>query len=226
MLTKLGYKPGSTLGPTSSTGASEPIRLVMKEDKGGIGLDSDRKRKLKEAAESVAKKAKEDETTFKERVRIEHLEKRREGQIIAAQKVAEKFDTQADESTNPTIQRPLKSFNVLWRGIARERLLREQERRMRHDLLQSSTRLPSYVDDDEDVDDRKALGKDAAVFVEEDLEDEDPEVDEFNALPSEERLEKLVNHLRETHQYCFWCKYQYPDVELEGCPGVTEDDHD
>ena len=226
MLSKLGYKPGMSLGATGTSGSTEPIRLVMKEDKGGIGLDSDRKRKLKEAAESVAKKSKEDELDYRERVRSEHLEKRREGQILAAQKVAEKFDTLADESGATTILRPLKSANVLWRGLARERLLREQERRMRHDLLQSSSRLPSYVDPDEDEDDLKALGKDSKVVVEEDLEEEDPEIDEFNSLPSEERLDKLNQYLRETHHYCFWCKHQYPDAEMDGCPGPTEEDHD
>jgi Domain of unknown function (DUF4187)/G-patch domain len=226
MLSKLGYKPGASLGATGATGATEPIRLVMKEDRGGIGLDSDRKRKFKEVADNVAKRAKEDEIDYRDRVRLEHLEKRRESQILAAQKVAEKFDTQADENDGAQILRPLKGANILWRGLARERLLREQERRMRHDLLQSSALLPSYVDPDEDEDDRKALGNETKVVAEEELEEEDPELDEFNALPSEERLEKLVKYLRKTHYYCFWCKHEYPDADLEGCPGLTEEDHD
>jgi hypothetical protein len=225
MLTKLGYKPGTSLGATGGSGTTQPIRLVKKEDKGGIGHDTDRKRKLKEATESLAKKAKEDEGDYRERVRQEHAEKRREGQIFAAQKITEKFDTQADEAEINGILRPLKTHNILWRGIARERLLREQDRRMRHDLLQSSSALPDYIDPEEDSDDRKALGKTAHV-AEEEIEEEDPELDEFDALPSEEKLDKLVRYLRDTHHYCFWCKYEYADADMEGCPGITEDDHD
>ena len=226
MLSKLGYKPGTTLGATGNAGATEPIRLVMKEDKGGIGLDSDRKRKLKDVVESVAKKAKEDEIDYRDRIRLEHLENRRAAQILAAQKVAEKFDTLVDEVDGVPALMPLKSINILWRGLARERMLREQERRMRHDLLQSSSRLPSYVDHDEDEDDRRAIGGNANLIAEEELEEDDSQLEEFNALPSEERLSKLVKYLRETHYYCFWCKHQYPDAEMDGCPGPTEEDHD
>jgi hypothetical protein len=32
--------------------------------------------------------------------------------------------------------------------------------------------------------------------------------------------------LRENYHYCLYCGYQYPDAELEGCPGVTEEEHD
>jgi hypothetical protein len=58
------------------------------------------------------------------------------------------------------------------------------------------------------------------------LEEEDPELDEFNALAPAERLQKLVIYLREEYSYCFWCKYTYPDNKMEGCPGTTEEDHD
>lgn len=227
MLAKLGYKPGGALGPAKNKGVNEPIRLVLKEDKGGIGLDSDRKRKMKEVVESGAKKVKEDEGDYVERVRNEHAERRREGQVFAAQKITEKFDTQVDEVEETPVHRPLKSANVLWRGVARERILVEQDRRRRYDLLQSTTRLPKFEDDDSDRDEGEAPENENLSFVEEDdLDDDDPEADEFTALPSSEKLEKLVKYLRTNYRYCFWCKYQYPDAELEGCPGVTEDEHD
>jgi hypothetical protein len=87
--------------------------------------------------------------------------------------------------------------------------------------------LPTYDDPDEDRDDRTALAKDRIRHtLVEDLEEEDPELDEFNALDPVARLEKLVSHLREEYHYCFWCKYTYPDKEMEGCPGLTEEEHD
>ena len=98
---------------------------------------------------------------------------------------------------------------------------------MRHDLEQSLSRLPTYEDEDEDEDDKRAMGKSKTLYeVAEDLDEEDPELDEFNALEADEKLRRLVGHLREEHHYCFWCKFTYPDESMEGCPGLTEEDHD
>ena len=126
---------------------------------------------------------------------------------------------------------PLKQINILWRGLARDRAQAEQQRRIRHYLQQSLSRLPTYEDDDDDDDDdnRLALGHDhdhKPAVLEEELEEDDPDLDEFNNLPPLDRLTKLVSYLRQTNHYCFWCKYQYPDELMDGCPGVTEEDHD
>ncbi|KAJ3529321.1 hypothetical protein NM208_g9815 [Fusarium decemcellulare] len=91
---------------------------------------------------------------------------------------------------------------------------------MRYDLEQSLSRLPTYEDDQEDIDDKRALGKGHTVYATaEDLDEEDEELDEFNELEIGERLGKVLEYLRENHQYCFWCKMAYPDKEMEGCPG-------
>ena len=236
MLSKLGYKPGTALGKSGTEGASEPIRLALKDGRGGIGLDSDRKRKIREEMEHAAKKVKADEVDYRDRVRIEREEKRLDGQIHGAQKIAEKFDCEADDteeagtvetargSTSDTPahkMRPLNSINVLWRGLARHRLEKERDRRMRYDLQQSLSRLPTYEDSEEDATDKQALGT-----VVEELEEEDLELEGFNAIAPDEKLSKLVIYLRDTYNYCFWCKYQYPDAKMDGCPGLTEEDHD
>ena len=96
---------------------------------------------------------------------------------------------------------------------------------MRYDLHQSLSRLPTYNDPDEDKDDKRALATDNNP-LEEDIEQEDPELDEFNALEPAQRLRRVVGYLRETYHYCFWCKYRYLDGSMEGCPGVAEEDHD
>jgi hypothetical protein len=56
-------------------------------------------------------------------------------------------------------------------------------------------------------------------------DDEDEELRDFEALPSTERLAKVVQELRQKYFYCFWCKHRYEDAEMEGCPGLTEDAH-
>lgn len=257
MMAKLGFKPGSTLGKIEGA-RTEPLGVVPKEDRGGIGLDSERKRKFREEAEEQSKRLKTEETDYRERVRLEREVKRLEGQIIGAQKVAERLDSVAEEeeigedgSENllrlededvtrgkekqlPPLKlrkkgkvKPLSRIGVLWRGLLRHRIEMERERRIRYDLHQSLSRLPTYDDPDEDKYDKHALGKDdKREVLEEDTEEEDPELDDFNALEPVERLRLLLQHLRDKHHYCFWCKHQYDDTSMDGCPGLTEEDHD
>ncbi|XXG94666.1 Serine/threonine-protein kinase env7 [Hypoxylon texense] len=266
MMAKMGFKGGALGSKESSSGSNadarleQPLRPEMKDDRGGIGLDSERKRKLKEAAGAQQKKLKVDETEFRDRVRGEREQARLERQFYAGMKVCERMDdeggqgggvvvedeegeaddddakdTDADTDTKTKKKkkkrafstRPLKSIPVVWRGLVRSREEAERDRRMRHDLEQSSTRLPTYVDDLEDEDDRLAAGKVRTAYAPvEDLEEDDPELDEFNALEVEERLRRLVAYLRKEYNYCFWCKCSYPDDTMEGCPGLTEEDHD
>jgi hypothetical protein len=260
MMAKLGFKPGEGLGkrapdeldPNLSKSRSEPLNLIFKENRGGIGLDTEKKRKIREEAEEASKKVKHEEGTYRDRVREERELKRAEAQVRAAQKVAERLDgeedieaTDASKSENPedkngsTKRKPVKltsQVNILYRGLVREREKHDIDRQARH-AMQSSlpssffpkVTLPEYDDPTLERDDKKALGQPdqhtSALEIE--LEEDDEELDAFNALAPTERLHKLVMYLREKHRYCFWCKYAYETAEeLEGCPGLTEEDHD
>ena len=234
MMAKMGFK-GGALGKQREEGAAddrvvEPIRISVKDGREGIGLESERKRKLREAAEAAeeqVKKVRVDEGEYRDRVRRGREEVHLERQVAAAQKVAERMDDgEMDIAT-----RPLRSVPLVYRPLVRMRAEAERERRMRKDLELSLPRLPTYDDPDEDEDDKRALGRgqvEAATtyLAADDLDEEDNELEEFNALPPEDRLQRLVAYLRVEHRYCFWCKFAYPDVEMEGCPGLTEEDHD
>lgn len=126
---------------------------------------------------------------------------------------------------------------MLYRGIIRERENRERESQARHALQSSlpssffpNPTLPGYDDNELERDDKKALGIKTGPYTaafEQEVEEEDPELEAFDALDPAERLHKLVVYLRDTYRYCFWCKYRYStDEELESCPGLTEEDHD
>ncbi|KAL2824528.1 hypothetical protein BDW59DRAFT_147466 [Aspergillus cavernicola] len=294
MMAKLGFKPGQTLGKPVTSGPAtpsssgdtnqtkdkedhpeirrhaEPLNLVFKENRGGIGLDSERKRKFLEEAEKAAKKIKTEQGDYRDRVRLERETKRVEAQVHAAQKVAERLDAEENgdsslftgnsveeegegEQNNkspaesesdskkakskPNVKvKPTGQINVLYRGLVREREEKERAIQTRH-LLQTSlpssffpnSRLPEYGDAAMEGEAQEALGggRDLSSILEQELEEEDPELDEFNTLEPAERLGRLVQYLREKHYYCFWCKYRYEtEEELEGCPGVTEEDHD
>jgi hypothetical protein len=266
--------------------AVEPIRITMKEDRGGIGLDAARKRALADAVaerervdgRAYTKQARvlDDPDAFRERSRREREARRWEAQVVAAQKVCERMEEErelgkcqsaedaqqlravsavlrgmggegasAEENEDEEDEkekeeekkkkrmafsnRPLKSINIHWRGLVRGREEAELDRRRRYDMEQS---LPTYNDEAEDPDDRMALGKGRtpnlkpAYVPVEDLEEDDEELDTFNALEPDERLRRLVAFLRAEYRYCFWCKCAYPDAEMDGCPGVTEEDHD
>lgn len=237
MMAKMGYKAGSALGKDGA-GRAEPVGITMKEDRGGIGLDTLKRKEFNEAVESEAKRVKADEEQYRERVRREREEKRLEGLCESAARVAERMDAEKQEAEGAidlteagrkrtVSSKPLKQINVLWRGLVKRREEAERERRMRYDLHQSLSRMPMYDDPTEDAEDRRALGKDRIQHtLVEDLEEEDPKLDEFQALEPAERLQKIVVYLREEFHYCFWCKYAYPDEKMEGCPGLSEEKHD
>lgn len=259
MMAKMGFTPGSALGSRDNPSArSEPLRIETKEDRGGIGADADKKRKLAEAAEAAgaAKRARVEELgDYRVRMARERDAARKEKLVFAAQKVAEKMDEDGvtghleaagappaaagAAAKAPSSSRPLRSVPVVYRGLVRRREEAERDRRMRYDLEQSSgglsARLPTYEDEGMDDDDRMALGssgggrtdgKKTVYMPADDLDEEDPELDGFEALEVSEKLAGLVAYLRERHRYCFWCKLAYPDEEMEGCPGLTEEDHD
>ncbi|KAJ9297617.1 hypothetical protein DTO271G3_4392 [Paecilomyces variotii] len=295
MMAKLGYKVGDALGKQPSAGMAapagssdgaatattatddwgrprtEPLNIIVKEGRSGIGLDNEKKRKIREEAAEMSKKVKAEEGDYRERMRLEREERRTEAQVRAAQNIAEKLDAESDgddEAAQPsgaeqkspgreeeeeegndtnaeekpsatsrkrTKVKPTSQINVLYRGLVREREEKEREIQARH-IMQTSLpssffpdpKLPGYEDPNLDADDRHALGlrTDPAKLVEQELDEEDPELDEFNQLDPKERLMRLVLYLREKHRYCFWCKYRYETDTLDGCPGLTEEDHD
>lgn len=251
MMQKLGFK-GGALGKKygEEEARTEPVELVMKEGRGGVGMDSEKKRKFREEAQEVDKRVKADEGEYRERLVREREAKRYESLFIGAMSVAEKLDEEDDvepvrgtegevnaeaedlslageereanvKRSTTTGSKPLSKINVLWRATVRHRIEAERERRMRYDLYQSLSRRPTYDDPDEDAEDRQALGKE-----EEEIEEEDSELDDFLALEPQERLQRIVEYMRERWFYCFWCKRRYENAEMEGCPGKTEEDHD
>lgn len=231
MLSKLGYTPGMTLGKTLP-GAAEPLRVSVKEDRGGIGLDGERKRKLRDAAEGVAKRVKEDEDGFRGRVAAEAALRRVAAQLAAAQGVAEQFEGDGRGGEQAWQPASLVGVHVHWRGLVRERMLQEREAekfRRDNEMQISSGRRPVYLADESEGEDEDELAYGNGVVVvpdDDELEASDAELEAFNSLPGEERLAAVVRTLRERWHYCFWCKSTYPTAEMEGCPGPLEEDHE
>ncbi|KAL8972192.1 MAG: hypothetical protein Q9183_000675 [Haloplaca sp. 2 TL-2023] len=235
MMARLGFKAGSALGKEGNEHArTEPLDVVVKEGRAGVGMEGERKRKFREMGDDVngpenAKK-RETESQFRDRQGKEREERRAESMCWSAMRVLESFETKPGENQSSaendgdrgrrTATEPTKQINVLWRGLVRDRQEKEQERRMRYDLHQSLSRNATYDDAAEDKQDQRAWGTE-----EEELEEEDQELDQFKALEPAERLRRMVIYLREKWRYCLWCKCQYPDETMDGCPGLGEDEH-
>lgn len=218
MLSKLGYTPGSALGaPGNKNAVLEPIGVELKEDRSGIGLLNEKKRKFREEVEVKEQAEKAEEVGFRERVAREREQKRIEGLLAGAMRVLEGLEENADEAQEPKTEK--KKVDVLYRGLVRQRQEHERERRARYDLHQSLSRNATY--EKEDDDDRLAFG-----MQEEDLDEADDELHAFESLEPEERLQRLIDALREKWWYCFWCKCRYENEAMDGCPGKSEDDHD
>ena len=222
MMVKLGFKPGSALGaPSKADARTEPLGIEVKEGKAGIGMENEKKRKFREEAtkmEGMEKKQKAEEGDYRERVAREREDQRVEGQWWRAMRVLEGLEQPDDR----LMKVPLKNVNVLWRGLVKDRVEKERERRARYDMNQGLTRNQHNDDPEADEQDRQAWGKEE----EKDLEAEDGELDEFLALEGKHRLRRVADYLRAEYFYCFWCKSKFEDHDMDGCPGSEEGDHD
>ncbi|KAL8800382.1 MAG: hypothetical protein Q9182_005219 [Xanthomendoza sp. 2 TL-2023] len=233
MITKLGFKAGTALGREGNGHAwKEPLGVLVKEGKAGLGMERERKRKFKDdlpgGDDGERSKKRETEEGFRESQARESARKRVEGLCWGAMRVLERFESEdeagAEEAdgkhggakeaaTKPTI----------WRALLWDRDEKMKTRTMRYDLHQmhqSLSRHPARDGQDDEKQDSKAWGTE-----EEELDIENPGMDEFNSLDAAERLERTVEYLRQEWKYCFWCKFQYPDGTMEGCPGFSEDEH-
>jgi hypothetical protein len=230
MLTKMGFKEGGTLGK-SADALREPIRVDFRHGKSGLGVErnltSDDLRNLKRERDDATdgdgeKRQKVSESEYRERAQLSAEERRAQGKLAGAMKVLETLEGSApvsDERGTASFKHiPLSSINVLWRPLARNRLQEDRERVAQLIKAEAfSVREPL----DEKPDPRQRFITAADV----DLEETDSELEEFEALDATEQLEKVVAYLRAEHKYCYWCMGQYPDEGMEGCPGLTEDEH-
>ncbi|KAL5612381.1 hypothetical protein BROUX41_000090 [Berkeleyomyces rouxiae] len=245
MMAKMGFAGGGLGKKTEmgqGSGRAEPIRVEIKSDKGGIGLEAERKRKLREEAERLecageaadgenptAKKKPKvlDPLEYRNRLARERETERIASQVVAAQRIALRLDEDGRE-TAQTHATDVAGVNVLWRGLVKTRREAERQKQLKRRLDESLSAMHGGFEAAEDDDDRMAMGKDVSSLLplDEDEASDDKELEEFEGLEPARKLNRLLVHLRETHRYCLWCKSAYPDAEMDGCPGITEEEHD
>ncbi|KAA1076540.1 hypothetical protein PGT21_010727 [Puccinia graminis f. sp. tritici] len=205
MMLKMGFQPGNSLGASASNGSNEPINIVPRSGRAGIGIAPKpvSAAKLPRLLFSVEGKMDltEEETAQREaflatsRTRFDG---RKVDAILGrACRTCEELDR----------RRGLES-NIFW--IIKPSP-QDESREDAH-----LTRLDRLVSLDCQNDPDNIL---------EDLEDEEKQ--NWLALDPSTRLSCTLGYLREEYFYCIWCGCQYESLEElnKECPGEEEDDH-
>ncbi|KAF9649634.1 hypothetical protein BDM02DRAFT_3094437 [Thelephora ganbajun] len=231
--------------------------LPIKEWSGKTGIGGVKRPPSPSALERVAKMAKQSEVLsadeFRDRARKEYEDRRAEGKLSHARTTCVNLDAKADVKFNrfwvdPTIPEsfPLGLLEALEELLASSSsvfpdpgpdggMATRLKAQMQTDALRPLD--PGPIGNDEDGDDerplrmrtgvdsdRKEPAETTAVWPEETL----LQVSDYLRLSASQRLEQVLDYLRSTYYYCFWCGTQYVSVEeLEAeCPGLTEEGHD
>jgi hypothetical protein len=111
-----------------------------------------------------------------------------ETDLLEAQKVCRNLDINAAENARIELAK-----NVLWRGLDRDFERQHRDRQIRNRMMyEKGPNLLGDSDDDE-----------YNSFVQE-LNADDEELDKFEALPLENKIDMVLYYMRETYFYCFW----------------------
>ncbi|KAI8331242.1 hypothetical protein BC941DRAFT_439409 [Chlamydoabsidia padenii] len=103
MLMKMGFKQGTGLGKDGQEGRQEPITVELKHNRGGIGIDTARKRKQAEEEQEEMERRKKldmDPALYREHMAEKAKEGKRIRQITAAAHLCEKKDTEKEIDHN------------------------------------------------------------------------------------------------------------------------------
>ncbi|RKP14122.1 hypothetical protein BJ684DRAFT_15541 [Piptocephalis cylindrospora] len=197
LLKRMGYREGSALGKESK-GLSEPLSIVIRSRRTGLGMDlqderdfsvpsegsQGNKRRLEEGEE-------ETEEDFRQRQMSQYVARRVVGDTRRARETAEQLDRDkvALDGRENELAYLLKMGveSMYWPWIPEETTM-----------------------------DGAGEGQ---------IREETPP--SFELLPKEEQLEETTRYLRKHYYYCLWCGYAYDTIEEldECCPGNSYDDH-
>ncbi|KAI1320633.1 hypothetical protein EDD11_000156 [Mortierella claussenii] len=286
MLLKMGFKKGGTLGAVkpshedqtaSSSAASDsqnpekhdvsdrqhalrtPLAVEIKLGRGGLGMDSERKRKAEETMRRRADDAhRVYDQGYRGQKRDQFEQEKRKRQLTAAQSICMRMDAEraakrkaeaGEAEAGETEPEDIGRSNAFWwiADSVPDELLgtrmmgpgAEVSSREQHGIV-SQRAFDHSDDEDGDLESKKEKRIKLSTTLEDadvdkshqdDLEElEQPNWGErpaFARLELPEKLEAVVQYLRDKHSYCFWCSalYNGPDDLAENCPGETEDDH-
>ncbi|GMR58097.1 hypothetical protein PMAYCL1PPCAC_28292, partial [Pristionchus mayeri] len=225
LMAKMGFKPGMSLGKKKDehdlgSGIKEPINIVIRNHRGGLGVESEEVERLKKE-ESTAKG------------RIEAQLKRMKDRARMADDLSDDYRKRARMASNRK--------QIIGDIIKSRKACVEMDLRKEVELPEESWFWPSYKEKKIDAIPTTAVGSTGRYFKREEDEDdakyhysngkEAPKEERFDELTDElleERLEQITVYLRSVHSYCVWCGCAFVnEADLDGgCPGPARDVHD
>ncbi|KAK9466357.1 hypothetical protein V1512DRAFT_276367 [Lipomyces arxii] len=229
IMKKMGFIPGQALGKSNQAdNVNDPLRVALKYDRAGIGMEESIRRQLQQQQDEATAQDKAQQESYLERVKQEQTEKKLIAQVHAAQKVCQELDVSSDprlESTlfeHTTSSRnildvpTIRTVNFLWRGLIIEQQTAAQEKLLRKRILDRPVSLDAEPEDFAQIEE----------LTPEDFVDD--ELTEFDAIEPAQKLQVILEYLRQKYAYCFWCGCKYDDqADLnENCPGINEVDHE
>lgn len=226
MLKLMGYKEGQGIGK-SADGIREPLAVVKKTDRGGLGQaerQDEARRRREEWAQARVELLEQRKEDFKAAMSNRFAERRAASNLVKAMKTIETLDTRAGRERS-----------CLWWSTARmenEEVGKEGQDEGRVEELSEPLLLVGA-----EVPTEAAAATQHGQMVQREEEGERKEEDEqpindaerelWQTLGDAEKLSVATAYLREEHYYCLYCGHQYGDAEeLKGdCPGESEEDH-
>ncbi|KAJ3327666.1 G patch domain-containing protein 11 [Blyttiomyces sp. JEL0837] len=238
MLAKMGFKKGMTLGKPAAeedgrTRLLEPLPVIMKTEKTGIGLATHHNDKLREAT-SNSTILTEDEYRQTTQRRVE--ERRIHGELTRARHTIQTMDETRGISRHelwPDIVVPKRLFDDIETRagshvVADAGGLSEFDHEVREEVWVRT--VVEEVEEDTETQVKEKKGE-KGLFensVNDAQQEMDEELSEFQKMETKDKLKVVIGYLRSEHYYCLWCGDRFANNEEMSrlCPGDTRDAHD
>lgn len=210
LMQKMGYKSGMSLGKQGN-GIVEPVGIVVKSDRIGIGWQELLKEKRKKIAESRRKKEEIDPLAYRALKSNLHHQKKIESDLRKSRKSCYNLDSREG------ILNPHEYWfwpEQTWENEGGDGEYDEDE----YEEEEESTLERSEENGKGQNNEKQAEVDDEAKYEEESDE----------TLEPSEQLQVLTSYLRSTYFYCIWCYAEYESLDdLEAnCPGSSRQEHD
>ena len=143
---------------------------------------------MKDLYEDSVKRQKDDPESYRNNIRSDRVRAKMETDFVAAQKVCQNLDIKAAEEAGTEVVK-----NILWRGLDRDIETQQNDKLFRNRLMYE--RCPDLLEDSDNEEYSSVVQA---------LEDDDEELNEFEALPLDNKMEMVLHYMRQTYCYCFW----------------------
>lgn len=236
LMERLGYT-GGPLGRADATSSHRrtpsPVRVDRRPDRAGIGTGTndiptiDAQARIdvqKEVAQQAA--LRENESDFRKRMASESASRKAAYDLRRALTTGHQLWDEQSEKKHPPVQ-----VRAVLSNSERRANRRAEKKVTDHTVRRrgSEEQLAIAMGEDVGLPLRRLNGEDEsddeAVDVENREEDEDLELTDWLDLPVADRLDSTLHWLRTKFNHCYWCGYTYGDIDMEGCPGESEDIH-